>query len=587
MIEKHKEKEILLTISILVSGRNETTRKCLESLKSLREQISCELLLTDTGCSKDMRRWIEEFADGVFDFTWCDDFSAARNVGLKEAKGKWFLYMDDDEWFENTSEIEYFFKSGEYRKYHSASYIVRNFKDWNGDIYSELYVSRMTEIVEGMEFKYPIHEALNPLLVPHKYLDAFVHHYGYVYNSMAEVHAKHERNIGPLQKIHEEEPYYLKHHAQMMMEYNAIADHEKSLTISYKGISDYDDSRAGNQKFLNALYVNIIQCHIKLEEYEKAYQEAKRLINDEKSILIGVAALCRLAIYVCYKTERYQEGIVFLENYLKLKEALESNKEVWKEQQTILLHECFLPIAYRDAMTYGFFQATVISNKDKTEELLSTESQEWWENAIRNWCWQVPVSDIENLYNHLETTFQEKNLYRQLLLMRISEWRLVRGIEGEINALSFQKNISSYARKVIVLYKKLYNTSVFEEYPELLPKEYKVAWKIQAAIRILQQRDYVNALKELKQAAEMETGMTEVIRKFSELLGKEAKHEQSVHNRDKDEFAFLAKGVKEKVWKMIQDGDDEAALETVDQLRSLIPEDMELKMLENSIRLRK
>jgi len=587
MIEKHKEKDILLTISILVSGRNETTRKCLESLQKLREQVSCELLLTDTGCSMDMRVWIEEFADRVFDYTWCDDFSAARNVGLKAAQGKWFLYMDDDEWFDDTTEIESFFNSEEYLKYHSASYKIRNFRDWGGVNYSDLYISRMTEIVDGIEFKYPIHETLKPLLVPHKYLDAFVHHYGYVYNSMTEVHAKHQRNIGPLQKIHEDEPYNLKHHAQMMMEYNAIADHEKSLTISYKGISDYDDSRAGNQKFLNALYVNIIQCHILLEKYEKAYQEAKKFIIDEKSILIGVAAMCRLAVYACYKTERYQEGLIFLDKYLKLKDALEINKEVWQEQQTILLHECFMTDAYRDAMTYGFFQAAVIQNQNKVDELLCTESLEWWENAIRNWCWQVSFSDVENLYNNLEAMFQEKDLYRQLLLVRVCEWELIKSTKEEWNVQIYQKMICSYVQKVILLYKKLYYTFVFEEYPDLLPKEYRVAWKIQIAVKILQQKDYVNALKELKHAAEMETGMTEVIKKFSDLLGEEAKREQSIQNRDKDEFAFLAKGVKEKVWKMMQNGEEEAALETVKQLRTLIPEDMELKMLENSIRIRK
>ena len=42
-------KEILLSISILMSGRKET-RQCLESLVPIMEAIPCELILVDTGC---------------------------------------------------------------------------------------------------------------------------------------------------------------------------------------------------------------------------------------------------------------------------------------------------------------------------------------------------------------------------------------------------------------------------------------------------------------------------------------------------------------------------------------------------------
>jgi tetratricopeptide (TPR) repeat protein len=33
----------------------------------------------------------------VFDFAWCDDFSAARNHALDQARGAWILYIDADE----------------------------------------------------------------------------------------------------------------------------------------------------------------------------------------------------------------------------------------------------------------------------------------------------------------------------------------------------------------------------------------------------------------------------------------------------------------------------------------------------------
>ena len=45
-------KKILLTISILISNRLDTVRKCLDSIKPLLEQVPSELILVDTGCGE-------------------------------------------------------------------------------------------------------------------------------------------------------------------------------------------------------------------------------------------------------------------------------------------------------------------------------------------------------------------------------------------------------------------------------------------------------------------------------------------------------------------------------------------------------
>ena len=54
---------------------------------------------------------MRKYTEKIVPFTWCNDFSKARNAGLEQATGKWFLYIDDDEWFEDPSEIISFFKS--------------------------------------------------------------------------------------------------------------------------------------------------------------------------------------------------------------------------------------------------------------------------------------------------------------------------------------------------------------------------------------------------------------------------------------------------------------------------------------------
>ena len=67
--------QIMLSISILVSGREETTEKCIASLDHLRGTVPCELILTDTGCPAGMQEWLQQKADKVLKFRWCNDFA--------------------------------------------------------------------------------------------------------------------------------------------------------------------------------------------------------------------------------------------------------------------------------------------------------------------------------------------------------------------------------------------------------------------------------------------------------------------------------------------------------------------------------
>ena len=100
---------IQLTISLLASDRIETLGKCLESVSPLLRELNSELVVVATGRDSAVAELVRQYSARIIPFTWCDDFSKARNTGLAEAKGEWFLYLDDDEWFEDVSEIVDFF----------------------------------------------------------------------------------------------------------------------------------------------------------------------------------------------------------------------------------------------------------------------------------------------------------------------------------------------------------------------------------------------------------------------------------------------------------------------------------------------
>jgi len=83
------------TISLCMITKNEEKflEQCLNSVKDLVD----EMVVVDTGSTDKTKEIAARFGAKIFDFKWCDDFSAARNESLKHATGDWILVLDADE----------------------------------------------------------------------------------------------------------------------------------------------------------------------------------------------------------------------------------------------------------------------------------------------------------------------------------------------------------------------------------------------------------------------------------------------------------------------------------------------------------
>src|SRR5207249_741595 len=56
-----------------------------------------EIVVVDTGSKDKTPEICREYGARMFEFPWCDDFSAARNESLKHARGEWIFWMDSDD----------------------------------------------------------------------------------------------------------------------------------------------------------------------------------------------------------------------------------------------------------------------------------------------------------------------------------------------------------------------------------------------------------------------------------------------------------------------------------------------------------
>lgn len=309
----------LLSISMLVSnGRKDTIQRCMESLAQLRKSVSCELVLVDTGCTDGSIDIAKKYTDKVLNFVWCNDFSAARNVGLKACIGEWFLYLDDDEWFEDTRELEDFFISGSYKNYEAAWYIQRNYDNLQGTAYTDCYVSRMCRRTSETRFCGRIHEWLEPLSNKIAMLGSYVHHYGYVYSSEEERQKHLLRNLTLEEAAVAERPDDIRMCCQLVQEYRAANRYEDAEALCRKTLqtSKYGTKNA----FMQYLITCIPRIYAEQGKNEEAYDEFVRL--EQKEELASYArALCAFERIITagrlHKDERLLQSV---EEYIDLME---------------------------------------------------------------------------------------------------------------------------------------------------------------------------------------------------------------------------------------------------------------------------
>jgi len=328
----------ILTISILSSNRRDTIRKCLDSIDTLRERVPSELIIVDTSQNEEMREILSEYTDKIIPFTWCNDFSKARNVGVDAAKGKWFLYLDDDEWFIDTKEIEEFFLSGAYKKYVLAYYKQRNYGDKAGTIYEDARVSRVFPLKNKIRFVSSIHEYPDPLPPGKaKFLQSVVEHYGYAYDTEEQKLNHARRNIPLLEDMIKKERKNPRWWLQLVQEYRTIGQYpelqkccEKALQV-FDGINNDADVIIAKGTFYNG----IITKHLKFYEYAEAEAMLRRALQDKFKTKMCTVALYVSAANLYFYSKEHKDHAKCEEYCRKYMESFEEMKDNEEERYAL------------------------------------------------------------------------------------------------------------------------------------------------------------------------------------------------------------------------------------------------------------
>ena len=191
-----------LSLVLIVKNESACIARCLDSAIGLAD----ELIVVDTGSIDETPAIAQGCGARVLSFDWCDDFSAARNVGLEAARGRWILILDADEYLPPASvgALRNLIERPADRAYH----LLNKSSSDGGKTGMVGKIVRLFPNRPEIRFEWPVHEqvvtSINRAGIPIQDTSIEIIHTGY---SSPEINAaKQERNLRILEKTTANDP---------------------------------------------------------------------------------------------------------------------------------------------------------------------------------------------------------------------------------------------------------------------------------------------------------------------------------------------------------------------------------------------
>ena len=325
----------MISICIITKNEVKNLEECLRHL----EKLKSEIVVVDTGSIDDSIATAKKYTNHVYDFAWCDDFSAARNFSISKASGEIIVVIDSDEFivefdkeavekiFEQNESVigrinikETFGVNGEFEAVdHINRVFSKRYYHYTGRIHEQVVaITNDVRTNDATDLnQYNKHDVLNNSVVDHEIvnLPITVLHSGYGGKELRL--RKAERNIKLLNGELEsgEDPYILY---QLGKSYYMISEYQKACEYFVEGlefdvnpeleyvidmVETYGYSLINSKQYEEALlFENIYDqfgdtadfqflmglIYMNNEMFEKAIEEFERATRCKQSRVIGV-----------------------------------------------------------------------------------------------------------------------------------------------------------------------------------------------------------------------------------------------------------------------------------------------------------
>lgn len=326
----------MISVCIITKNEKNNLECCLGKLS----HYNFELVVVDTGSTDGTQQMVRQYTKSIFEYTWCNDFSKAKNFAISKAQNDMVLVIDSDEYLKSIN-FEELIK--QIQKYPNAVGRIKRLNQFNfGNEKRENseYINRLFDR-RYFHYKGKIHEQIvskKGFEYPTYITSIVIDHSGYLLSDQANL-AKANRNIQLLKDELADigpDPYILyqlgKSH-YMKGEYTYACEYfSKALSfdlnpkleyvidmvdcygyallnsgqaetaLSYEHIYEEFGCRADFQFLMGLIYMNN-------EQFDNAIQEFYKAANQKDCCVKGVNS------YLAY----YNAGVIYecLGNYEK------------------------------------------------------------------------------------------------------------------------------------------------------------------------------------------------------------------------------------------------------------------------------
>jgi len=297
--------QMQLSLCMIVKDEETSLPACLESVKDVVDEI----IIVDTGSTDQTINIAQTFGANIHKFSWCDDFSAARNESIKYAKGKWILWMDADEQLEDNSKYE--LRKLVTRSNHPAgvSLILKNISSKNVS-FGTAY--RMFSNFHGIQFKNPIHEQVSYSLRKNKAnilnSNIVINHFGYD-ETKFDQKKKRDRNLPILIKMATDEPdgYF----PQFLLGQHYASDLiQKDKAIFH--FQNFLNKHPKERNLIASAYSTLSEIYYSKHEFKHALNFANKSVSLSPKQFIGYLLLSKIEV----ELKQYQAAISRLETLI-------------------------------------------------------------------------------------------------------------------------------------------------------------------------------------------------------------------------------------------------------------------------------
>ncbi len=148
-----------LSVCMIVKNEQEVLGRCLNCIKNVADEI----VIVDTGSSDDTKSIAKLYTDNIYDFTWIDNFAAARNFSFSKATMDYVMWLDADDVIEEEDQTklkELLKDPDENTDIFMLKYNVAF--DKNGDPTVSYYRERIFKRSNNYKWTGEIHEVITP-----------------------------------------------------------------------------------------------------------------------------------------------------------------------------------------------------------------------------------------------------------------------------------------------------------------------------------------------------------------------------------------------------------------------------------------